>query len=102
MEDRDGPDGRHQPVRSGRRQRQLHGLARALGVSQPAVSKQVAALEEHLGAQLLQRTSRSLTLTEAGRDFYKSGVRLLGELEAAESQVSAAARSPPRAWCGPM
>lgn len=62
-------------------------VARTLGVGQPAVSKQIAALEAHLGAQLLQRTSRSLTLTEAGRDFYESGVRLLGDLEAAESRV---------------
>lgn len=69
-------------------------VARALGVGQPAVSKQVAALEEHLGAQLLQRTSRSLTLTEAGRDFYESGVRLLGELEAAESRVGRGAIAP--------
>ena len=61
--------------------------ARTLGIGQPAVSKQIAALEAHLGAQLLQRTSRSLTLTEAGRDFYQSGVRLLGDLEAAESRV---------------
>jgi LysR family transcriptional regulator, regulator for bpeEF and oprC len=62
-------------------------VARTLSVGQPAVSKQIAALEAYLGAQLLQRTSRSLTLTEAGRDFYESGVRLLGDLEAAESRV---------------
>lgn len=62
-------------------------VARTLGVGQPAVSKQVAALEAHLGAQLLQRTSRSLTLTEAGRDFYESAVRLVGDIEAAESRV---------------
>lgn len=69
-------------------------VARTLGVGQPAVSKQVAALEAHLGAQLLQRTSRSLTLTEAGRDFYESGVRLLGDLEAAESRVGRGAVAP--------
>ena len=40
-------------------------VARELGIGQPAISKQVAALEEHLGAQLLMRTSRSLSLTEA-------------------------------------
>jgi LysR family transcriptional regulator for bpeEF and oprC len=62
-------------------------VARSLGIGQPAVSKQIAALEAHLGAQLLQRTSRSLTLTEAGRDFYESAVRLVGEIEAAESRV---------------
>ena len=62
-------------------------VARTLGVGQPAVSKQFAALEAHLGAQLLQRTSRSLTLTEFGRDFYESAVRLLSDVEAAESRV---------------
>ncbi|HTD11784.1 MAG TPA: LysR family transcriptional regulator, partial [Steroidobacteraceae bacterium] len=41
-------------------------VARELGTGQPAISKQVAALEEYLGAQLLMRTSRSLSLTEAG------------------------------------
>jgi DNA-binding transcriptional LysR family regulator len=61
--------------------------ARKLGVGQPAISKQIAALEAHLGAQLLLRTSRSLTLTEAGRDFYESAVRLIGDVEAAESRV---------------
>jgi DNA-binding transcriptional LysR family regulator len=35
-------------------------VARELGVGQPAVSKQVASLEAHLGAQLLMRTSRNL------------------------------------------
>ena len=62
-------------------------VARTLGVGQPAVSKQIAALEAHLGAQLLQRTSRSLTLTEAGRDFYESAVRVVSDVEAAESRV---------------
>ena len=69
-------------------------VARTLSVGQPAVSKQIAALEAYLGAQLLQRTSRSLTLTEAGRDFYESGVRLLGDLEAAESRVGRGAVAP--------
>jgi LysR family transcriptional regulator, regulator for bpeEF and oprC len=62
-------------------------VARTLDVGQPAISKQIAALEAHLGAQLLQRTSRSLTLTEAGRDFYESAVRVVSAVEAAESRV---------------
>ena len=44
------------------------------------VSKQVASLEAHLGAQLLMRTSRNLSLTEAGWDFNESGARLIGTI----------------------
>ena len=44
-------------------------VAREAGIGQPAVSKQIAALEARLGAQLLRRTSRSLSVTEAGQDF---------------------------------
>ena len=62
-------------------------VAREAGVGQPAVSKQVAALEEHLGAQLLHRTSRNLGLTEAGRTYYEATVRLLSDLDDAESLV---------------
>lgn len=43
--------------------------ARELKVGQPAISKQIAALEEHLGTRLLQRTTRSLTLTDEGFEF---------------------------------
>ena len=69
-------------------------VARAAGVGQPAVSKQIAGLEAHLGAQLLRRTSRSQTVTEAGRDFYEAAVCLLGDLEAAESRVGRGQVSP--------
>ena len=69
-------------------------VARELGTGQPAISKQVAALEERLGAQLLMRTSRSLSLTEAGRDFYESAVRLISDLEAAESRIGSGQASP--------
>ena len=62
-------------------------VARATGVGQPAVSKQITSLEIYLGAQLLRRTSRSLSLTEAGQDFYESAVQLIDDLEAAESRV---------------
>ena len=69
-------------------------VARETGVGQPAVSKQIVALEAHLGAQLLRRTSRSLGLTEAGQDFYESAVRLIGDLEAAESRVGRGQTAP--------
>src|SRR6202023_2191606 len=73
-------------------------VARELGTRQPAISKEVAALEEHLGAQLLMRTSRSLSLTEAGRDFYESAVRLISDLETAESRVGSGQACRP-VWC---
>lgn len=43
--------------------------ARQLGMGQPAVSKQLSALEEHLGARLLHRSTRSITLTDEGREL---------------------------------
>jgi LysR family transcriptional regulator for bpeEF and oprC len=61
--------------------------ARELGVGQPAVSKQVAALETDLGTELIWRTSRTFSLTEAGKDFYESAVRLLEDYEAATAQA---------------
>jgi LysR family transcriptional regulator, regulator for bpeEF and oprC len=69
-------------------------VARAAGVGQPAVSKQITALETRLGAQLLRRTSRSLSLTQAGQDFYESAVRLIDDLEAAESRVGRGQTAP--------
>jgi LysR family transcriptional regulator for bpeEF and oprC len=68
--------------------------ARAQGIVQPTVSKQIAALEERLRAQLLHRTSRGLSLTAAGQDFYESAVRLLGEFEEAEARVGRGQTSP--------
>lgn len=62
--------------------------ARELGVGQPAVSKQVAALERRLGAQLLNRTSRGLRTTPVGADFYEAAVRILSDLHDAESRVA--------------
>jgi len=62
-------------------------VARELGIGQPTVSKQIASLEAHLGAQLLMRTSRRVVLTDAGRDFFESASKLVAELDAAESRI---------------
>jgi LysR family transcriptional regulator, regulator for bpeEF and oprC len=69
-------------------------VARELGVGQPTVSKQIAGLERYLGAQLLMRTSHTVKLTEAGRDFFESSSRLLEELEAAESRIGRGLQAP--------
>ena len=47
----------------------LTAAAVALGRSQPAIVRTLAALETHLGARLLQRTTRRMSLTPEGRDF---------------------------------
>ncbi|PYE88708.1 LysR family transcriptional regulator [Phyllobacterium leguminum] len=62
-------------------------VGRELGLGQPAVSKQIAALEAHLGTQLLSRTSRGLHPTAAGQDFYESAIRILHDLEEAELRI---------------
>jgi len=68
--------------------------AREFDLGQPAVSKQIAALEARLGTQLLDRTSRGLRPTAAGQDLYDSAIRLLGDLEDAENRVSGNSVSP--------
>jgi len=61
--------------------------ARDLNVSQPTVSKQIAALEARLGTQLLARNSRAIAVTPAGQDYYEATVRILQELDFAEERV---------------
>jgi DNA-binding transcriptional LysR family regulator len=62
--------------------------SRALGLSLPAVSKQVARLEKQLDARLLNRTTRRLSLTEAGATFHVHCLRLLEEAHAAQDAVN--------------
>lgn len=68
--------------------------AREIGVGQPAVSKQIASLERYLGAQLVRRTSRSMTLTETGQSVYEAGLRIVGDFSALESSVGHGQLSP--------
>lgn len=62
-------------------------VAREVGIGQSAVSKQIAGLEAWLNTQLLNRTSRSLSLTETGRVFYEGCLKLTDECSALESTV---------------
>ncbi len=59
--------------------------ARAESTSQATISKRLASLEDHLGVQLLQRTSRDQLLTQAGADYFDKCQAILGELEEAEA-----------------
>ena len=62
-------------------------VAREMGLSQPAISRQIAALEDHFGERLLHRTTRSLTLTDDGRDLLIHATRVLDALAEAETAV---------------
>jgi DNA-binding transcriptional LysR family regulator len=62
-------------------------VAREAGTTQPTISRQVAALEAHLGCLLIQRTTRSLTLTEDGRAFYETARLALEAVAEAETSV---------------
>src|SRR4028118_1294324 len=59
-----------------------------LGVSPPAVTRAVAMLEERLGTRLLNRTTRRLSLTEAGVRYLECARHLLGEIEVAEQAAA--------------
>jgi DNA-binding transcriptional LysR family regulator len=59
-----------------------------LGIGKSLVSRRVSELEKNLGAQLLQRTTRSLSLTSHGRAFFERAIRILGDLEEAEQAIA--------------
>jgi DNA-binding transcriptional LysR family regulator len=67
---------------------------RALKISKSAVSAHVQRLEERLGVRLLNRTTRRLSLTEAGAAYYRHCARILAEAEAAEQAANALQREP--------
>jgi DNA-binding transcriptional LysR family regulator len=62
----------------------LSAAARRLGLPLATVSRRVAELEAHLGARLLTRSSRRLTLTDAGRSYAAAAKRILEEVGEAE------------------
>lgn len=68
--------------------------ARSLSVSPSAVSKSIQRLERQLGVSLFSRTTRSLTLTNEGRDLHERALKLLRDAEEIE-QAAKAARSEP-------
>lgn len=61
--------------------------ARALDVPRSKISKQIQALEEAIGVQLLQRTTRSLHLTEAGAEYYDACRDVIASLDEAEQRA---------------
>lgn len=78
-----------QVVRSGT----ITAAARKLGLPKSTVSRRVAALEDRLGARLLQRTTRKLKLTDLGELYYTRAARGVDEIRDAERLVGDAQKS---------
>ncbi len=74
--------------------RGFSAAARKLRISTSTVTKSIARLEDELGIQLFNRTTRRLHITDYGQEFYERCARILGELEDAESTVRAGSASP--------
>ncbi len=60
---------------------------RRLGIAKSAISKHVSLLEDHLGVRLLNRTTRQLSLTEAGEKFYAHCARIVSEAKEATREA---------------
>lgn len=65
-----------------------------LDISRAMVSKQIQKLEEHLGTRLLNRTTRRLSLTETGREFYERSTQIITDVEEAEQVAGQMNRTP--------
>src|SRR6202140_396821 len=70
------------------------GAGERLGVAKSAISRRVSDLEDRLGTRLLHRTTREVSLTESGADFYDRGIKLLADLEEAEDLASKGRSNP--------
>src|SRR5258705_1895056 len=68
--------------------------AKGLGMPKSTVSRKVAELEERLNARLIQRTTRKLSLTDAGRTYFDYGKRIVSEIENAERAVGSLQETP--------
>ena len=68
--------------------------ARETDLSNAVVSKYVAQLEQQLGTRLIQRTTRQMSLTDAGQRYYQTCVHVLDELDAAELQIRDTSQRP--------
>ena len=74
--------------------RSLSAAAKALGLSLPTISRNLAQLEHELGVRLVARTTRGIAETDAGRLYYRRCQRILAELGAADAAAQSHAQVP--------
>lgn len=70
------------------------GAASKLGITAPLVSRQISALEQHLGIRLFNRSTRVVELSEAGERYYPRALELIEQLQQLESDVGDLGRKP--------
>ena len=75
-------------------QNSFHLAARQLGISAAAVTRSVSTLEAHLNARLLNRSTRSLSLTEVGRDYVEGCRAILSHVDTVESELMRTTHDP--------
>ena len=72
----------------------LSAASRKLGVPVPTISRKLADLEAHLNVQLFQRSSRRMSLTQAGRSYVEACKRIIEQVDDAEREASGEYRTP--------
>lgn len=72
----------------------LSAAGRDLGLPKSTVSRKMKALEEQLGVRLIQRSTRAITLTEAGNRFYQRCQRIVAEAQDAEDEILSTQSAP--------
>jgi DNA-binding transcriptional LysR family regulator len=72
----------------------LTAASKFLNMPLPTVSRKLTELETHLGTKLLQRSTRKLTLTEAGEAYVRSVKRIMGDIQEAEKEASGEYKTP--------
>jgi len=72
----------------------LAGAAQKLNISPSSVSKQISSLEDHLGARLLNRSTRRVSITDIGEAYLERARNIIDEIEQAEAIVNASSHSP--------
>ena len=72
----------------------MASAGRDLNLSPSVMSKNLSALEDRLGARLLTRTTRSVSLTEVGHAYLDRARRIIGDVDEAEAAVSSVTNAP--------
>ncbi|MGF6735028.1 LysR family transcriptional activator of dmlA [Paraburkholderia youngii] len=74
--------------------RSMSGAARALDLSPPAATKRLGIIEQRLGARLVNRTTRSVSLTPEGETYLRYASQIVGQVREMEEAISGARRDP--------